>query len=140
MKNKNIILTLTGLSLLFILTGSYLLSANDSCYSQHDNNETNYNRCLAQANNGSADALFRMGFLYGHGKGVNIDFSEAMKWYKKAAEKGNASAQNNIGYLYEEGKGVKKDINEAIEWFKKAAEQGNASAQNNLNKALEKLE
>jgi TPR repeat protein len=50
------------------------------------------------------------------------NYTEAMKWYKKAAEKENAYALFRIGYLYDYGQGEKKDYTTAMEWYKKAAE------------------
>ena len=50
------------------------------------------------------------------------NYTEAMKWYKKAAEKENAYAMFRIGYLYDYGQGEKKDYTTAMEWYKKAAD------------------
>ncbi len=61
--------------------------------------------------------------------------SEAVKWFRKAAEQGNAPAQYNLGLCYAKGKGVRKSSKEAEKWFRKAAEQGLEPAK----KALELL-
>ena len=66
------------------------------------------------------------------GEGVSKDLSEAVRWYRKAAEQGIAQAQYNLGVCYEFGKGVSKDQAEAVRWYRKAAEQGDARAQCNL--------
>src|SRR5580658_2230593 len=76
----------------------------------------------------SPEAQIRLGNTYLDQK----DYSSAMIWFRKAAEKGNAAAQNNIGFLYESGFGVKQDYAEALNWFSKAANQGDADAQNNI--------
>ena len=60
------------------------------------------------------------------------NYTEAVKWFRKAAEQGNAKAQHNLGYCYYDGQGVSQDYTEAVKWYRKAAEQGNAKAQNNL--------
>ncbi len=60
------------------------------------------------------------------------NYTEAVKWYRKAAEQGYADAQCNLGYCYKQGNGVTKDYAEAVKWFRKAAEQGDAVAQLNL--------
>ena len=60
------------------------------------------------------------------------NYTEAVKWYRKAAEQGHAGAQNNLGVCYENGYGVTKDYYEAVKWYRKAAEQGHAQAQCNL--------
>ncbi|MGM9822925.1 MAG: toll/interleukin-1 receptor domain-containing protein, partial [Muribaculaceae bacterium] len=65
------------------------------------------------------------------------NYTEAVKWYRKAAEQGHAGAQNNLGVCYENGYGVTKDYYEAVKWYRKAAEQGNARAQCNLGVCYE---
>ena len=60
------------------------------------------------------------------------DYSNAMIWFRQAAEKSEPIAQNNIGWLYENGFGVKQDYAEAVTWYRKAADQGYAKAQVNL--------
>ncbi len=60
------------------------------------------------------------------------DYDEAIKWFRKAAERGDAKGQNVLGVMYENGQGVPQDYAEAIKWFRKAAEQGDANGQNNL--------
>ena len=70
-----------------------------------------------------------MGYCYYNGNGVAKDATEAVKWYRKAAEQGYASAQDNLGLCYDNGDGVAKDAAEAVKWWRKAAEQGHADAQ-----------
>lgn len=48
-------------------------------------------------------------------------YTQAMEWYKKAADKGNAFAAFKIGALYDYGEGVKKDYQAAMDWYKIAA-------------------
>lgn len=59
----------------------------------------------------------------------NENYSEAVKWYKKAAELGHAESQFCLGYCYEKEIGVFNDLSESVKWYKKAAEQGYAEAQ-----------
>jgi TPR repeat protein len=61
-----------------------------------------------------------------------LDYAEAVKWFRKAAEQGNAGAQNNLGSCYQNGHGVTNDYVEALKWYRKAAEQGLGTAQVNL--------
>jgi hypothetical protein len=60
------------------------------------------------------------------------NMSEAVQWYRKAAELGNASAQDRFGTMYIDGRGVKQDYKEAVKWFRKAAAQGYAEAYRHL--------
>lgn len=64
---------------------------------------------------------------YDIGLGILVSRREAIKWYRKAADRGNANAQFNLGVLYTTG-----DTNnpaEAAKWYQKAAVQGHANAQ-----------
>jgi len=73
-----------------------------------------------------------LGNMYNEGKGVKQDFTEAVLWFRKAAEQGDVKAQHNLGTMYNEGKGAKQDFTDAVLWFCKAAEQGDVKAQHNL--------
>jgi uncharacterized protein len=68
-------------------------------------------------------------------KGLKADnagnYSDAMKWYLKAADQGSA-AECNMGSLYAEGHGVPQNYQEAMKWFQISAGQGNASAECNI--------
>ena len=59
-------------------------------------------------------------------------YEEAVKYFRKAAERGHADAQYQLGMCYEFGFGVEKDLSEAVKWFRKAAERGHADAQYQL--------
>jgi len=83
---------------------------------------------LKLAEKGDALAQFNLGSMYDNGEGVEQDFKEAVKWYRKAAEQGHANAQTYLGVMYATGRGVENDEEEAIKWLRKAAEQGNKPA------------
>ena len=59
-------------------------------------------------------------------------YTEAVKWFRAAAEQGYADAQFILGCCYAEGDSVKQDAEEAVRWYRAAAEQGYAGAQLNL--------
>jgi TPR repeat protein len=86
----------------------------------------------AAAEQGDADAQWRLGSCYHNGQGVSKDYAEAIKWYIKAAEQGYVDVQSRLGYCYYYGQGVKIDYKKAVYWYTKAAEQGNADAQRRL--------
>ena len=85
-----------------------------------------------KAKSGEAEAQNALGEAYYDGKGVTENLTEAVKWYKKAAEQENAKAQYNLGNCYYYGYGVYENYGEAEKWYTKAAEQGCAEAQNSL--------
>ena len=52
------------------------------------------------------------------------NMSEAIKWYRKAAENGDHLAQYRLGHFYDKGEGgVQQDKAEAVKWFRMGAEQ-----------------
>jgi hypothetical protein len=81
---------------------------------------------------GYAKAQYGLGNAYYYGKGVQQNYDEAVRWYRRAAERGDAPALEALAYMYENGKGVPRDAAEAIRWSRKAADQGDAEAQSFL--------
>ena len=59
--------------------------------------------------------------MYRDGRGVPQDFTQAMAWYRKAADQGSAVAQYNLGVMYRDGRGVPQGYVEAHKWHDLAA-------------------
>jgi len=72
--------------------------------------------------------------MYAEGEGVAQDDTEALEWFRKAAEQGDAGAQFNLGMMYAEGEGIEQDNAEAVKWLRKAAEQGDEDALDELKR------
>jgi TPR repeat protein len=70
--------------------------------------------------------------MYVNGTGVAPDDVEAIRWYRRAADKGYADAQVYLGLMYDSGNGVPADPAQAARWFRKAADQGSAKGEFNL--------
>ena len=107
------------------------------------------------AEQGDADAQYRLGISYKKGQGVLQDYKEAVKWllksaeqkninsvkaqrlirtsyhklHKEVAEQGDSYAQRFLGDSYYLGLGVTQDYAEAAKWYKKAAEQWDSVSQ-----------
>ena len=83
------------------------------------------------ANGGYAEAQYQLGRRYEEGHGISQDYCEAVKWYRKAAERGTqeqyAGAQEKLGEMYKKGLGVVKNYDEAIKWYRKAVESSDTS-------------
>lgn len=61
-----------------------------------------------------AESQYLLGWWYYVGKIVGRlnypqDYSEALKWFRKAAEQNHAESQNYIGDIYAMGQGVAED-------------------------------
>jgi TPR repeat protein len=52
------------------------------------------------AEQGDVLAQYNLGIVYDTGKGVPQDYTEAVRWYRLAAEQGHASAQYNRVHYY----------------------------------------
>ena len=75
----------------------------------------------AKAEKGDAKAQSNLGVCYMKGEGVEKDFKEAAKWFRKAADQDFALAQSNLATCYETGQGVGKDFVEAYAWYNLAS-------------------
>jgi TPR repeat protein len=75
-----------------------------------------------------------VGWLYDHGRCVEQDSHEALKWYRKAAKLGDAVAMCNIARYYRDGSaGLSQNRRKALEWLKKAKEANPATVQGDLD-------
>lgn len=87
----------------------------------------------ARAEKGDIESLNALGNAYTNALlGVKRDYAEALRWYRRAADKGFAPAQFNLGLAYELGRGVPVDERQAFKHYLMAAEQGFAAAQFNV--------
>jgi len=96
----------------------------------------NYDGALAiwlpLAQRGSAEAQFRLGWMYEMGLGREQDRTIAAEWYSHAAAQGHPSALYNLGIFSFHGAGLPKDEAKAADYFFEAAKKGHAKAQYNL--------
>ena len=87
------------------------------------------------AEQGDAEAQYRLAACYAQGTGVAADKDLSLRWLLKAAEQGHSKAQCMLAFCYEQGNGVAADPDEARKWIGKAiagltdlAEQGDVEA------------
>jgi TPR repeat protein len=71
-------------------------------------------------------------------RGATTGDDDAIKWFRKAAEKGTSWGQFNLGIRYAHGDGLPQDHAEAMKWFQKAADQNDAMSQYCLGEMYEK--
>jgi TPR repeat protein len=77
-----------------------------------------------------ADAHYTLGRQYFSGQGVEQDYGQALKWFRRAAERGLVLAQFAVATMCFRGQGIAApDHAAAAEWYRKAAEQGHVEAQ-----------
>ncbi|MDP6705249.1 MAG: caspase family protein [Alphaproteobacteria bacterium] len=80
----------------------------------------------------------RFAAQYGRALAIAKQYADAVRWYRKAAERGVATAQQSLGWMYRKGRGVEKNYEAAVSWYRKAAAQGHPVARNNLGFMYEK--
>lgn len=73
---------------------------------------------LKKATDGSPRAQFYMGEYYRLGRGVNIDYEEAARWYRKSAEQGWIWSELQLADMYYHGDGVAQNYDEAMKWYR----------------------
>jgi TPR repeat protein len=66
-------------------------------------------------------AAASLGDLYAEGRGVTQDYSEAARWYRRAAERGHPGGQNRLAHAYLNSKGVSGDPVQGYAWLELAA-------------------
>ena len=57
---------------------------------------------------------------------------DALRWYRRAAERGHAESQYHLGLMYLNDQGVRHAYDTAARWLREAADQGHPRAQRNL--------
>lgn len=73
-----------------------------------------------------------LGYRYFQGNETTKDLTQAMDWFRRAAEQGYTPAEYVLGLRYMNGEGVPQDYAQAVIWYKKAALKGLPQAQQNL--------
>ena len=91
---------------------------------------------LGLAEEGNPRAQCLMAEICSKGLGQQVNEAEAVKWYRKSAERGYVYAQWNLGFMLARGFRTTKNEAEALKWLRKAAEQEHAGAQCNLGLML----
>lgn len=94
-------------------------------------------KLVTEADRGDSHAQLNLGNRYARGTGCRRDYSEAARWWRRAAEQGDPTAQRNLAILCYKGQGVPHDESEAAKWWRRAAEQGDAFAQFSLAAACD---
>lgn len=98
-----------------------LLLASPCLYAQ---NQPTFEQALQAAKNGDSSAYGWVGFFYYEGKNVARNYSEAIKWLKKAADNGETRAYVGLGASYMQ----LNQYSEALPWLKKAIDNNESLA------------
>ena len=80
-----------------------------------------YDKAIAE---NDPESMFQVGYCYKNGFGIVKNYTQAKKWFLKAANLGNSKAMYEMGELYYLGRGLKIDRKTAVSWYQKAADRG----------------
>jgi uncharacterized protein len=83
-----------------------------------------------RAEEGDADALFRLGYriAFGQNRPHPTDWAAVVRLWKEAARLGDDRAQFYIGTCYDHGHGVTRNVAVALQWYETAAGQGHLTS------------
>lgn len=103
--------------------------------------ESSYNTMISIAKTDEQHALsqYYLGVMYLKGQGVQKNFEEAGKWFRKAAENRLPQAQYQLANLYKEGEGVPRDFEFAYIWYSVGAAHNHQLSKNALDTAKTRL-
>ena len=73
-----------------------------------------------------------MGVMVFNGFDTEQNYSEALEWYRKAAEQGNHRAQTALCDMFKKGQGMEPENIEALDWWKRRTVTGYAALYNAL--------
>ena len=86
----------------------------------------------ARNGDGSADAMFQIGFYHFHGIATEQNYKQAYEWFVKASEKDDPDSHLFLGYMYNDGLYVEQNSATALDHFNIAASDGIADAMNEI--------
>jgi TPR repeat protein len=124
------------------------ISENSSYFSKvtkQSSDEIYVQQLIPLAEQGDIVAQYRLAYCFQDGRGIEQDYTQAVAWYRKIAEKteampvdssdilqNGAAAKCNLADKYEHGLGVSQDYQKAFEWYTKSAAHGSHVAQYSL--------
>tara|TARA_R110000868_G_scaffold26323_2_gene101488 strand:- start:2649 stop:3788 length:1140 start_codon:yes stop_codon:yes gene_type:complete len=79
-------------------------------------NDPNY-QLLLESRKGNVSAQTELADNLFNSASTQIELTEAINWYSKAAEKGSAYAAYMLSIVYQNGYGIKKSANNSIKWY-----------------------
>ena len=102
----------------------------------HAQNQPTFEQAWKDAQNGNPNACLWIGYFYLQGEGITCNYSEAIKWLKKAADNRIIASYGCLGICYFR----LQNYQEAINWLKKAIDNGDTQAYGSLGKCYFRLQ
>ena len=92
------------------------------------------------AEGGDAECQWQLGSMYYNGRGVEVDYEQALPWIEKAAAQDYPDAVGRLGVMYADGLGVTPSWRRARELFKRAIELGDSMAVKDMQILTESIQ
>ncbi|MGI2031809.1 tetratricopeptide repeat protein [Rhizobium panacihumi] len=99
------------------------MNEGDAAYAAGDYSKA-HEIWLISAEKGDPDAQVSLGTFYAAGLGVEQNFDEAAKWYRRAADQNSPAGLYFLGMMHFTGKGVKEDLIAATQFIGRASDAG----------------
>jgi len=116
----------TAKQLMTIVTSVALQEGEDAL--KQKSFEKAYKLFMAAAKQENAEAQYFVGKMYSEGQGVQLNWGQAISWWRKAADQEEVRAWEALGEALWYGLGVTKNDNAAIKLLLLARVQGNETA------------
>jgi hypothetical protein len=78
---------------------------------------------------GNGEAIFYIGQMYENGQSKPQNYSNALRWYRRAAAQDHAEAHFKVGQMFENSVGVPRDFGAAFDAYSAAAALGHKDAE-----------
>jgi len=91
-----------------------------------------YRKTFVRADTGNSESQFELGLMYSNGEGVVADETEALKWYRLAADNDHSGAMNNLAVILSNRGKSASILKEVTNLYRKAAKIGDEVAMYNF--------
>ena len=88
-----------------------------------------FDELTAAAMEGDAESQYTLGSMYYSGEDIDLDYEQAVFWFKEAAKQKHPDAMYYLGRCYIEGIGMEKNENIGQSFIRQAAKLGSKQAQ-----------
>ena len=107
-------LSIINIAMMFVILELGATCGATTIDQEEDLTEEDLRRIAEEYENGPPGAQFNIGNAYDL---YFKNYTEAERWYRKAAENGHTAAQNNLGNIYLK----ENNYQEALKWYRQAA-------------------
>ena len=81
---------------------------------------------------GHSGCQFQVGIMYYYGRGVDVDYKQALPWFEKAAAQDVPAAIHHLADMYLMGHVATPSFRRAREYYSRASGLGNSTAEESM--------